>query len=92
MVYFLFTYEKNKSPKNKEEAIKKHSRILNLKKYRKIQLIKKDDNVPDQVLFGLILGTINGPLSDFPTMYAIISFKKEMNIKINIKFSSKLLS
>ena len=53
--------------------------------------IKKDDNVPDHVLFGLILGTINGPPNDFPTMYATVSFKKEMNIKIKIKFSSKLL-
>ena len=32
MEYFLLINEKNKSPKNKEEAIRKHSKKLNLKK------------------------------------------------------------
>ena len=47
--------------------------------------------MPDQVLFGLILGIINGPPTDFPTMYATVSFKKEINNKIKIKFSLTLL-
>jgi hypothetical protein len=34
--------------------------------------------VPDQVLFGLILGTISGPLKVFPKIYAVVSFKKEI--------------
>ena len=41
--------------------------IVNLKKkYIKQNEINRDDKVPDQVLFGLILGIISGPLNKLP--------------------------
>ena len=66
--YVLLIKEKNKSPKKSEEAIKKHSTKLKLKIWRTMKLIIKEDSVPDQVLFGLKLGVIKGPLKDFPTI------------------------
>ena len=46
---------------------KKEINIENLKKkYIKQNEINKDDKVPDQVLFGLILGIIRGPLNKLP--------------------------
>ena len=39
---------------------------------------KKDIDVPDQVLFGLILGIIRGPRKNFPKTYATVSLKKDI--------------
>ena len=44
--------------------------------------------MPDQVLFGLILGNIRGPPKYLPKIYAIVSLKKEIKkIKKNIFLS-----
>ena len=44
--------------------------------------------VPDRVFFGLILGTINGPLKFLPAKNAVVSF---MNDKITIMKNNFLL-
>ena len=38
----------------------------------------EEDNVPDQVFFGLIEGIINGPLRDLPKKYAEVSLINEI--------------
>ena len=40
----------------------------------------KEINVPLQVLLGLINDIINGPLSNFPKIYATVSLKKAIKI------------
>ena len=42
--------------------------------------MKKEINVPDQVLLGLILGEINGPFILEPTIYAIVSLMNDTTI------------
>ena len=60
---------------------KKEINIENLKKkYIKQNEIKKDDKVPDQVLFGLIFGIIRGPLIKLPKTYAVVSLINEARI------------
>ena len=66
------------SPKNKDRDNNNEVKILNSKSNK----IKKDkieeDNVPDQVFFGLIKGIINGPLRDLPKIYAEVSLINEI--------------
>ena len=57
------------SPRKKRAEDKKEINIENLKKKCiKQNEINKDDKVPDQVLLGLILGIIRGPLIKLPKM------------------------
>ena len=48
----------------------------------------KDNEVPDQVFLGLIVGAINGPLKYLPDKNAKVSFRKEVNKIMKIKFLS----
>ena len=48
----------------------------------------KDSEVPDQVFLGLMVGAINGPLKYLPDKKAVVSFKKEVNKIMKIKFLS----
>ena len=48
--------------------------------YKKMDEKIKEIVVPDQVFFGLIFFNINGPLKFFPTIKAIVSFKKDIRI------------
>ena len=44
--------------------------------------------MPDQVFLGLTVGAINGPLKYLPDKKAKVSFRKEVNKIIKIKFLS----
>ena len=44
--------------------------------------MKKEKDVPDHVFFGLIFGDIKGPLTQVPTMYAIVSLINDIEIII----------
>lgn len=60
--------------------------------FNKSAEIKKDDIVPDQVLFGLMLGSIFGPLRVLPNKNAELSFKKLARIIIKKTFLFSALS
>ena len=51
---------------------------LKLRKNKKEEDKTIEHIVPDQVLFGLILFEILGPLKNLPNIYADVSFKKEI--------------
>ena len=61
-----FTNEKKISPKNKLIAEIIDRRILKFNNNKINDVAKKEINVPDQVLFGLILGIINFPAKNLP--------------------------
>tara|TARA_B100000965_G_scaffold390015_1_gene396376 strand:- start:601 stop:1083 length:483 start_codon:yes stop_codon:yes gene_type:complete len=82
----LLMYEKYKSPKKKEDESNIENKILYSKYKRIINDIKKDNIVPDQVFFGLIEGTIKGPLIKLPQIYAVVSLTKERIITKKNRF------
>ena len=55
-------------------------------------LKRKEISVPDQVLFGLILGIIVGPLMYFPNKKAVESLIKDNKIIRKKKFLSNNIS
>ena len=50
--------------------------------------MKKENNVPDHVLFGLILGEINGPFMLEPATQAVVSLMNDIAIIKQIRFLS----
>tara|TARA_B100001939_G_C16675014_1_gene501911 strand:- start:182 stop:373 length:192 start_codon:yes stop_codon:yes gene_type:complete len=58
--------EKKISPKKRDIEKIIDIKILKFIKYKKSVVHKKDIEVPDQVLFGLILGKIRGPPKNLP--------------------------
>ena len=75
---YLLIYEKKISPKNRKIAINDENKISKPIKNNKRDDKVNDINVPDQVFFGLIKGTINGPPIDLPNMYATVSLKNDI--------------
>ena len=59
-------WEKKISPKKSDIEKIIDIKILKFIKYNKKVVQKKDKEVPDQVLFGLILGKISGPPKNLP--------------------------
>ena len=55
-------------------------KILKFIKTKSKVVKKKDIEVPDHVLLGLIFGKIRGPRKDLPDIYAIVSLKNEIKI------------
>ena len=79
-LFFLLTKEKNISPKNKDKDNKIAINKL-ISYWNNNKKVKENDNkVPDHVLLGLTDGIINGPFSDLPMIYAIVSLKNATNI------------
>ena len=88
MLKNLFIYEKKISPVNNKIDKIIDIKILKFNKNKSELDKKKDTVVPDQVLFGLILGNIRGPPKYLPKIYAMVSLKKEIKkIKKNIFLS-----
>lgn len=54
------------------------TKILKFMMNSNIVVNKNDTDVPDQVLFGLVLGKISGPRKVLPEIYATESLKKEI--------------
>lgn len=90
--YLLLIKEKYISPKNNSAEINIEKEILYPKKYKVINEIKKEIDVPDQVFFGLIEGIIKGPFIILPKIYADVSLTKDIKIirkKTSLLFKSK---
>ena len=60
--------------------VSKENKKLYSKKSSKKNVIKVEINVPDQVLLGLILGIIEGPLNNLPKKNANVSLVNERKI------------
>ena len=69
---------RNKYHLKKEKYQNKWIKNIKTKKLNKINDNKNENIVPLQVFLGLIFGVINGPLKVFPTIYANVSFIKEI--------------
>ena len=66
------------SPINNKIETSIDTKILKFIKIKSKVVKRKDIEVPDHVLLGLIFGIIRGPRKDLPNINAIVSFRNEI--------------
>lgn len=89
LIFWCLLKNENKiSPKKKEIEIKIENKSSYSKKIINKKIKKLEIKVPDHVLFGLILGTIRGPLKNLPEKKANVSFVNERQIIKKNKYLS----
>ena len=76
----IFLQKKNINRHKNKIDTNIETKILNSKYINRKVDKTNEHKVPDQVLFGLILGEIFGPFNNFPKRKAVLSLKKERAI------------